>query len=184
MNRRAFIRSVAATSAVGVSALPRVQAAVPKMKITRVRVFAPPNPNPLFNQSDLVVTIETDAGITGIGEGGSKDTLEQSAGRLIGRDPHYIERLWQDMNRAFFYPAGRERTDAIGALDLALWDIKGKVQGEPVHQLLGGMVRNYCECYNTAGVIPGVTHETSLKDRARLTIEAGYRAFRFGVSEA
>jgi hypothetical protein len=35
------------------------------------------------------------------------------------------------MNRAFFYPAGRERTDAIGALDLALWDIKGKVQGCP-----------------------------------------------------
>ena len=72
-----------------------------------------------------------------------KDTLSQSAGRLIGRDPQYIERLWQDMNRAFFYPAGRERTDAIGALDLALWDIKGKVQGLPVHQLLGGMVRNY-----------------------------------------
>ena len=83
--------------------------------------------------------------------------LSQSAGRLIGRDPQYIERLWQDMNRAFFYPAGRERTDAIGALDLALWDIKGKVQGLPVHQLLGGMVRNYCECYNTAGIIPGIT---------------------------
>jgi len=110
--------------------------------------------------------------------------LSQSAGRLIGRDPQYIERLWQDMNRAFFYPAGRERTDAIGALDLALWDIKGKVQGLPVHQLLGGMVRDHVECYNTAGIIPGVTHETSLKDRARLTIEAGYRAFRFGASEA
>ena len=40
------------------------------------------------------------------------------------------------MNRAFFYPAGRESTDAIGALDLALWDIKGKVQGVPVHELL------------------------------------------------
>jgi L-alanine-DL-glutamate epimerase-like enolase superfamily enzyme len=113
-----------------------------------------------------------------------KDTISQSAGRLIGRDPQYIERLWQDMNRAFFYPAGRERTDAIGALDLALWDIKGKVQGLPVHQLLGGMVRDHVECYNTAGVIPGITKETSLKDRARLTIEAGYRAFRFGASEA
>ncbi len=157
---------------------------LPKMKITRVRAYLPPHPNPLFNQSDVVVTIETDAGITGIGEGGVKDTLSQSAGRLIGRDPQYIERLWQDMNRAFFYPAGRERTDAIGALDLALWDIKGKVQGLPVHQLLGGMVRNYCECYNTAGVIPGITKDSSLKDRARLTIEAGYRAFRFGASEA
>jgi galactonate dehydratase len=164
--------------------LPSYAAPLPKMKITRVRAYLPPHPNPLFNQSDVVVTIETDAGITGIGEGGMKDTLSQSAGRLIGRDPQYIERLWQDMNRAFFYPAGRERTDAIGALDLALWDIKGKVQGLPVHQLLGGMVREHVECYNTAGKIPGITKETSLKDRARLTIEAGYRAFRFGASEA
>jgi L-alanine-DL-glutamate epimerase-like enolase superfamily enzyme len=168
----------------GMRTLPSYAAPLPKMKITRVRAYLPPHPNPLFNQSDVVVTIETDAGITGIGEGGVKDTISQSAGRLIGRDPQYIERLWQDMNRAFFYPAGRERTDAIGALDLALWDIKGKVQGLPVHQLLGGMVRDHVECYNTAGKIPGITKETSLKDRARLTIEAGYRAFRFGASEA
>jgi galactonate dehydratase len=185
MKRRAFLRSLTATAiATGMRTLPSYAAPLPKMKITRVRVYLPPHPNPLFNQSDVVVTIETDAGITGIGEGGVKDTLSQSAGRLIGRDPQYIERLWQDMNRAFFYPAGRERTDAIGALDLALWDIKGKVQGLPVHQLLGGMVRDHVECYNTAGVIPGITKETSLKDRARLTIEAGYRAYRFGASEA
>src|SRR6201986_447799 len=185
MKRRAFLRSLAATAmASGIRTLPSFAAPLPKMKITRVRAYLPPHPNPLFNQSDVVVTVETDAGITGIGEGGVKDTLAPSAGRLIGRDPQYIERLWQDMNRAFFYPSGRERTDAIGALDLALWDIKGKVQGQPVHQLLGGMVRNYCECYNPAGVIPGVTRETPLKDRARLTIEAGYRAFRFGASEA
>ena len=158
-------------------------AALPKMKITRVRAYLPPDPNPLFNQSDVVVTIETDAGITGIGEGGSKDMLAQSAGRLIGRDPQYIELLWQDMNRAFFYPAGREKTHAIGALDLALWDIKGKVQGLPVHELLGGMVRNYCECYNTAGIIPGVTPGMSIKERAHATIEAGYRAFRFGAMD-
>jgi galactonate dehydratase len=185
MKRREFLKSLAATTiATGVRTLPAYAAPLPKMKITRVRAYLPPHPNPLFNQSDVVVTIETDAGITGIGEGGVKDTLSQSAGRLIGRDPQYIERLWQDMNRAFFYPAGRERTDAIGALDLALWDIKGKVQGLPVHQLLGGMVRDHVECYNTAGKIPGITKETSLKDRARLTIEAGYRAFRFGASEA
>ena len=185
MKRRAFLHSLAATAiATGMRTLPSYAAPLPKMKITRVRAYLPPHPNPLFNQSDVVVTIETDAGVTGVGEGGVKDTLSQSAGRLIGRDPQYIERLWQDMNRAFFYPAGRERTDAIGALDLALWDIKGKVQGLPVHQLLGGMVRDHVECYNTAGIIPGVTKETSLKDRARLTIEAGYRAFRFGASEA
>src|SRR6267378_2091324 len=86
------------------------------------------------------------AGITGIGEGGSKDMLEQCAGRLIGKDPQYIEKLWQDMSRAFFYPPGREKVDALGALDLALWDIKGKALGLPVHAVLGGMVRNFCEC--------------------------------------
>src|SRR6201997_28895 len=165
MQRRAFFKPPAATSAaVGIANVPRLHAAPGKMKITRVRAYQPPNPNPLFNQSDMVVTIETDAGVTGIGEGGSKDTLEQSAGRLIGRDPHYIERLWQDMNRAFFYPAGREKTDGIGALDLALWDIKGKALGLPVHAVLGGMVRNFCECYNTAGNIPGIEPGMGIRD--------------------
>jgi galactonate dehydratase len=185
MKRRSFFKSLAATSAVGLTGLPSAKAApVPKMKITRVRAYQPPNPNPLFNQSDMVVTIETDGGITGIGEGGSKDLLEQSAGRLIGQNPHYIERLWQDMRRAFFYPPGREKVDAIGALDLALWDIKGKVQGLPIHALLGGMVRNFCECYNTSGLIPGIRPDMSIKDRSQLTVEAGYRAFRMDAASA
>jgi L-alanine-DL-glutamate epimerase-like enolase superfamily enzyme len=153
------------------------------MKITRVRVYAPPNPNPLFNQSDLVVTVETDQGVTGIGEGGSKDTLEQCAGRLIGKDPQYIERLWQDMYRAFFYPPGREKMHALGALDLALWDIRGKVLNAPVHALLGGMARNYCECYNTGGIVPGIRQGMSLKERAQATIAAGYRCFRMGAAD-
>src|ERR1700676_471932 len=184
MKRRAFLSSLAATAiATGMRTLPSYATPLPKMKTSRVRVYLPPHPNPLFNQSDVVVTIETDAGITGIGEGGVKDTLSQSAGRLIGRDPQYIERLWQDMNRAFFYPAGRERTDAIGALDLALWDIKGKALGCPVHQLLGGAVRNHVECYNTAGIIPGIVRGAPIKERARATVEAGYRAFRFGAMD-
>lgn len=169
--------------ALAAAALPHVQAALPKMKITRVRVYSPPHPNPLFNQSNLVVTVETDAGITGIGEGGAPATLKQCAGRLIGRDPQFIERLWQDMSRAYFYPPGREKEDALGALDLALWDIKGKVLKLPVHEILGGMVRNYCECYNTAGKIPGIEPGMSIRDRARLTMEAGYRAFRMGAAD-
>ena len=184
MNRRDFLHSVAATSAAAFAFAGSARAALSKMKITRVRAYAPPNPNPLFNQSDLVVTIETDAGITGIGEGGSKQMLEQCAGRLIGRDPQYIERLWQDMSRAFFYPAGREKEDAIGALDLALWDLKGKVLKLPVHQILGGAVRNYCECYNTAGIVPGVERGMGIRERAQLTIAAGYRAFRMGAADS
>ena len=86
MNRRKFIQSLA-VGAAGVVGTRLVNAALPKMKITRVRAYAPPTPNPLFNQADTVVTIETDAGITGIGEGGFTDTIKQCAGRLIGQDP-------------------------------------------------------------------------------------------------
>jgi len=184
MHRRDFLKSLAAASGSGLLASLPAEGSLPKTKITRVRVYAPPNPNPLFNQSDLIVTIETDSGLTGIGEGGSKQMLEQSAGRLIGRDPQYIERLWQDMSRAFFYPAGRDKEDAIGALDLALWDLKGKMLSLPVHEILGGAVRNYCECYNTAGIIPGMRRGMSIKERAQLTVAAGYRAFRMGAADA
>src|ERR1044071_2330802 len=186
MNRRSFVRSLAAAPAAAVATGPKpVQAAPSKLKITKVKVWTPQSPNPLFNQSDLVVTVETDGGITGIGEGGgSKDLIAQCAGRLIGQNPHYIERLWQDMSRAVFYPPGREKVQALGALDMALWDIKGKVLNLPVHGVLGGMVRNYCECYNTSGIIPGVQPGMGIKDRARLTIAAGYRAYRMGAADS
>src|SRR5258708_1583163 len=120
MNRRTLFKSLAAASSAALVSAPRVLAGVPKSKITRVRVYTPPNPNPLFNQSDHVVTIETDSGITGVGEGGSKELLEQCAGRLIGKDPHYIERLWQGMTRALFYPPGPEKIHALVALDRGL----------------------------------------------------------------
>ena len=182
MNRRNFLRSLTAAAAASTALAPRTFAALPKMKITRVRAYAPPNPNPLFNQADTVVTIETDAGITGIGEGGFADTLKQCAGRLIGQDPQHVERLWQDMTRSFFYPPGREKEHALGALDMALWDIRGKVLKLPVHELLGGTSRNFCECYNTAGTIPGIQPGMGIKERAALTIGAGYRAFRMDAA--
>src|SRR3954447_11042281 len=141
MFRRSFLKSLAV--APGAALLPRAQAALPKAKITRVQIFQPPNFNPLFNQSNMVVTVETDAGITGVGEGGSKDTLEQCAGTLIGKNPFLIEALWQEMYIAWFYPPGREKIHALGALDMALWDIKGKALGLPIHELLGGSVRNH-----------------------------------------
>ena len=103
MKRRTFLTSLTAASL----APQATHAAIPKMKIARVSAYAPPDLNPIFNQSNMVITVETDAGITGIGEGGSKDTIEQCAGRLIGKDPQFIEKLWQDMYRSFFYPPGR-----------------------------------------------------------------------------
>jgi galactonate dehydratase len=181
MKRRTFIRSLAAAAIAGVVCALPAFAALPKMKITRVRAYLPPNSNPLFNQSDVVVTIETDAGITGIGEGGSKDTLEQCAGTLIGKDPFKIEAIWQEMFIAWFYPPGREKTHALGAMDLALWDIKGKALGLPVHELLGGTVRTHCECYGTVTAPNGPA--STLADRARAAMDAGYRAFRMGAGD-
>src|SRR5215210_5128539 len=155
MQRRNFLTSIAVVPA---AMLPRPRVAdaapLPRGKITRVRIFEPPAANPLFNQSNMVCTVETDFGITGVGEGGSKDTLEQCAGTLIGKDPFRIEAIWQEMFIAWFYPPGREKTHGLGAMDLALWDIKGKALGVPVHEILGGTARDYCECYITSGVRP------------------------------
>ena len=143
------------------------------LKVTRVRFYHAPSRS-MFNQSFHVCTVETNMGITGIGEGGSRDTIEQCAGLLIGENPSRIEHLWQLMYRGYFYPPGREKIHAQGALDLALWEIKGKALGLPVSQLLGGAVRRYLECYSTGFPSRGGT----LKDAARGCMEAGFRAYR------
>lgn len=181
MNKRAFLKwlvTVAASAPVAEHWAPVLEAALKKMKITRVRFYHSPNSRPIFNQSSHIVTIETDQGITGIGEGGSKDTIEQLGAMLIGEDPSRIERLWQLMYRGYFYPAGREKLHALGALDLALWDIKGKALGLPVYELLGGLTRDHVECYST-----GFPSQGSLKETARACIEAGFRAFRTSVAD-
>src|SRR5262249_18655299 len=187
MDRRTFLQAAAVTApALGLAGAAKASAALPKAKITRVRVYRPPTLNPLFNQSDMLVTVETDAGITGIGEGGSKDTLEQCAGTLIGKNPFHTDAIWQEMYIAWFYPPGREKAHALGALDLALWDIKGKALGVPVHELLGGAVRNYCECYNTGNVTPPTAPggaRPALKDRVQATLGAGYKLYRMGAAD-
>src|SRR4029079_15345652 len=181
VDRRTFFRAVATAPALGLLNSGPAAAELPKAKVTRVRIYRPPNLNPLFNQSNMVAIVETNISITGIGEGGTKDTLEQGAGTLIGQSPFRTEALWQEAYIAWFYPPGREKAHALGALDLALWDIKGKARGLPVHELLGGSARDYCECYATGGATPpGAAPGTrlSLKERARGTIAGGERAWR------
>ena len=102
MDRRTFLRAIAAAPACGLLHSPDAAADLPKAKITRVRIYRPPGFNPLFNQSNMVVTVETDIGITGIGEGGARDTLEQCAGTLIGKNPFRIEAIWQEAYIAWF----------------------------------------------------------------------------------
>ncbi len=183
LNRRKFLQAVFAGA--GMLALPQFgESALPKTKITRIRYFKSPvdaasRPNvhqPTFNQSSNVVTIETEAGLIGVGEGGSHDTIEQCAGMLIGENPFQIEHLWQMLYRGYFYPAGREKLHALGALDMALWDLKGKALGVPVYDLLGGLTRDYVECYST-----GFPHQGGAKETAQACIEFGFRVFRTSV---
>jgi len=180
MRRRSFLQMASLGGAAGLAALPSAAKAAtpPPMKITRVRFYLNPNSGPTFNQSFHIVTIETDQGITGVGEGGSKDTVEQCAAMLIGEDPSRIDHLWQMMFRGYFYPAGREKLDALGALDLALWDIKGKALGVPVSDLLGGVSRDHLECYAT-----GFPSRGSLQETARACMAAGFRAYRHATSD-
>jgi galactonate dehydratase len=181
VDRRTFLKGVVASGAAAVAGLTRLEAALPQVTITKVRIFSPPSLNPTFNQSNMVVLVETtDPKLVGIGEGGSRDTLEQCAGRLIGKNPFSIERCWQDMYRAWFYPPGREKIHALGALDLALWDLKGKALDVPIYDLLGGMNRNYIECYATSG---GSDRDGTLAQRAANAMRAGYRIFRIAAAD-
>ena len=148
------------------------------LKIRRVRFYRNPKSPPHYNQSFHIVTVETDQGITGVGEGGSAETVQQCAAMIIGEDAGRIDRLWQMMYRGYFYPAGREKLDALGAIDLALWDIKGKTLGVPVYDLLGGLARDHVECYST-----GFPKKGSLKETARACIDAGFRAFRYATAD-
>jgi galactonate dehydratase len=178
MDRRSFLRSASMAAGAWLARTPDARAAAGPIKIKRIRYYADPNTRPIYNQSSNVVTVETDQGITGIGEGGTKDTIEQCAAMLIGEDPGRIDHLWQMMYRGFFYPAGREKLHALGALDLALWDIKGKALEIPVYELLGGLARDNIECYST-----GFPKKGSLRETARACVESGFRAFRVGVAD-
>jgi L-alanine-DL-glutamate epimerase-like enolase superfamily enzyme len=180
MQRRFFLQSVGLGGAAALAAPSKLSAAnspVP-MKITRARFYHNPKSPEHFNQSFNIVTVETDQGVIGIGEGGSRETVSQCAAMIIGEDPFRIEHLWQMMFRGYFYPAGREKLDALGALDLALWDIKGKVLGVPVYELLGGLARDHIECYST-----GFPSHGNLKETARACLEAGFRAFRYATAD-
>ncbi|MCI0834022.1 MAG: mandelate racemase/muconate lactonizing enzyme family protein [Chloroflexi bacterium] len=115
------------------------------MKITRV--------TPLMLDRYLLVTVETDAGITGIGESGtwgfleaSESAIEKFGRYLVGENPLRIEHHWQYMYR-FSHFRGAAIMGALSAIDIALWDIMGKHFDVPVHQLLGGKVRDRARVY-------------------------------------
>jgi galactonate dehydratase len=121
------------------------------VRISRIETFLVP-PRWLF------VRVETDSGIVGWGEPvveGRSETVrtavEQLSELLIGTDPLRIEDSWQVMTKGSFYRGGAILASAVAGLDQALWDIHGKSLGVPVHQLLGGHVRDRIRMYGWIG---------------------------------
>lgn len=132
------------------------------------------------------VTVETDEGITGIGEGGITWREDAMAGfvnalapSLIGEDPMRTEHLWQVMLRGGFFPGGRIGAAAISAIDIALWDIKGKALGVPCYELLGGLVRDKVVCYPH---VPDGEFDWMAEESAK-RIAAGWKFVRFNLPD-
>jgi mannonate dehydratase len=93
---------------------------------------------------------------------------------LIGRDANRINDTWQYLYRGAYWRRGPVTMTAIGAVDIALWDIQGKALGRPVYQLLGGAARDGAMIYGHAS---GATIDETVADAARF-LEAGYLAVR------
>ena len=202
MDRRLFTKSVAAgalgsfvpplpamwsPAARGQTAPARAATLLSPTKVTRIRVFYPPNYDrngpQAFPQSNMVVLVDTEAGITGIGQGGSPDTVRNVARSVIGKNAFDTEMIWQAVFMDGFYSPGKERLHALGAIDMALWDIKGKALNVPLYQLFGGKAREHIELYATSGLPQGVVPQAEaqamgLKERAAATMAAGYRVYR------
>ncbi|MDA0747824.1 MAG: galactonate dehydratase [bacterium] len=152
------------------------------MKITNVKTF------PVYcgSRNYLFVKIETDEGLYGVGEFGITwkeqagiGAIQHMASDLIGQDPLNIERIWQVLFRGDFFPGGRINMAAQSAIDIALWDIKGKALNQPVYMLLGGKLRDRVVCYTGIG---GKTPEDSAK-AAQARVSEGWKYLRMSVMD-
>jgi galactonate dehydratase len=166
------------------------------MKITNVRswiVKIPWDHNPGTgvvrdpgNRAFIFVQVDTDAGITGWGEVTTYPGpvanravaayINEIGEWLRGEDPSQIEAIWQKTFRAMTYVGTRGATTAaISAVDIALWDIRGKVLGQPIYNLLGGPVRDrialYCHPY-------GNESPETIVPAAKEIKAAGFKAFK------
>lgn len=147
------------------------------MKITRAKVIVT-----CPGRNFVTLKIETDEGVHGIGDatlnGREKAVVayleEHVIPVLIGRDPHRIEDIWQYLYKGAYWRRGPVTMSAIAAVDTALWDIKAKIAGLPLYQLLGGASRDGVLVYGHAnGNEIGDT-----VDAVGAYKEIGYRAIR------
>ncbi|MBN1173694.1 MAG: D-galactonate dehydratase family protein [Micromonosporaceae bacterium] len=147
------------------------------MKITDAKVIVT-----CPGRNFVTLKIETDEGVTGVGDATVNGRELAVASYLndhvipllIGRDPAMIEDTWQYLYRGAYWRRGPVTMAAIAAVDTALWDIKGKIAGLPVYQLLGGRSREGVTVYGhaNADTVDGVLQEISR------FVNLGYRAVR------
>ena len=149
------------------------------MKITKVNTY-------FVRPRWGFVEIETDAGATGWGEavleGHAAAVLacvNEMSDYLVGNDPADIEGLWETLYRAGFYRGGGVMMSAISGIDQALWDIKGKVFGVPVYQLLGGKCRNKMKVYSWIGG----DRPSDVGRAAKEKMDAGFTAIKMNATE-
>jgi len=134
----------------------------------------------------VTLKVTTDDGTTGLGDAtlNGRELAVASYLRdhvvplLIGRDPHRIEDTWQYLYRGAYWRRGPVTMAAIAAVDVALWDIKGKIAGLPVYQLLGGAARDgvLSYCHASGRDLP------ELFDSVEQHLALGYRAVRIQIA--
>ena len=144
------------------------------------------------SQDDLVIRVHTDEGIVGIGEvdsapeavlalvtaPGSHAIANSFHSLLVGEDPRDVERLWQKMYRGMNYIGRRGiALHAQSGIDIALWDIRGKAEGKPISELLGGAIHTKVRAYASM-LMPDTTAETA--ERVAALREAGFTAVKLG----
>lgn len=138
--------------------------------------------NPLLGQGAVIARIETDAGLVGIGEamgrpgprGAAAHINEVLAPMLLGRDPRRHHALWTAMNEQMrFAPMG------VSGVDMALWDLRGKIYGDCLTNLLGGSVRETVDCY--ASPIPYMAAPDASAEKARKFLAQGFRAVKLKI---
>jgi galactonate dehydratase len=159
------------------------------IEVLRMKAHTEPHNNWLF------VRIHTDSGISGIGEGSLQYKDVALAAELVnfgtylrGKDPFQIEHIWTSLHRRVTWTGGAVTLSAISAIDLALWDIKGKALGVPVYELIGGKVRDRVPLYangwfggnqpSAHGPLGGSDEAAWYAERAKAVVEQGYRCLK------
>ncbi|HEU5316686.1 MAG TPA: enolase C-terminal domain-like protein [Chloroflexota bacterium] len=136
------------------------------MKITSLEILRVP-------PSWVWLKLHTDQGVYGLGEPyleGHPEAVIAEVRRLepvlVGQDPRRIEYLWDAMYRVSGYRGGAVTMSAISGIDIALWDVAGKLAEQPIHRLLGGACRDRVKMYHATGAAPPHSVEPGLPYRA------------------